>query len=485
MLKKQPMNATHKYCLLILVLTFTIFSVRGNDHQPINTIPSKAEDTLSLNTYLELISEHYPLIKKANLYEAFISAYNIKGKGALDPKITSNYQTKNFDSKDYFTTWNTEAKIPTRLPIDLSVGYERNDGDFINPENTVPNYGLVYGTLNLSILRGLMFDEQRYNLQMAELKGLKSQIERDALTREILYQAVLSYIEWSAAHLNNNIYIDYLETINQRHQNIIQLYLNGDKPAVDTIESRVTINTAQKLTLEAVQNLISKTQKLTLFLWDADGNPLSLNQNINPQNIASTVEQVNTLAELVNPAFVNDPKIRKITNLIEQLKLKNRLDKENLKPQLDLKYNTILNMGKNDFQPTFSLNDYKYGLTVELPILNRKTRGEIQLNNLMIEQNTLDLRQQRQNIYLKFQNYLLNREYQEEVITTVNEKITNSEALYEAEQLKFSIGESSLFMLNQRERKLLEAKIDRAKSLKKYGQIASELYYIKLGQINN
>jgi len=439
-------------------------------------------DTLYLKDLLVLVVNNHPLIQKAGLYDEITEAYDLKGKGVLDPKIYSDFDSKSFDDKNYFNIWQAEAKIPTALPIDFSVGYEQNDGLFLNDENAVPSNGLVYGTLNVSLLRGLLFDEQRYNIKQAALDGEKSQIQEDILTREILFQAINAYVKWTSTQYVRDVNLEYLETVSQRHQNIIQLYVNGDIPAIDTLESRLNLNTANKFYIESRDKFIKARQKLSLFIWNANGEPLELNSSVNVMSFEPLVSSLNEMSDLREFDFTIDPLIRKYDNKITALELDNRLERENLKPQLDIKYNTIVNLG-NDLQyPSFSLNDYKYGVTFQVPILNRKTRGELRLNESIIQQNELDRTQYLETLNNKMRGVLARQELQNELLTVTQEKVVNSQLLLEAEQLKFELGESSVFLLNKRELKLLESRLDLWKSYAALGMIYSDLYYFRLGQ---
>ncbi len=441
-----------------------------------------ANDTLLLEDYLEVVLKYHPLIKKADINNEIAEAYNLKGKGALDPKIYSDFDRKRFDGSDYFSVWQSEVKIPTSLPIDFSLGYENNDGSFLNSENSVPDNGLVYGTINLSILRGLLFDEQRYNIQYGELQGLKSRIEREILIREVVFQATNAYLDWTSQNNSVNINQDYLELIRVRHQNIIQLFINGDSPAVDTLESRLNINSAEKLLLESRSKLIKSKQNLSLFIWNEDGQALQVNSDIEPMSLESLVSTLQELSILINPNFDLDPLIAKVDNTIQGLALDTRLEKENLKPQLDLKYNTILNLGKTEFDPTFTTNDYKYGVSFQYPILNRKTRGQIRINESFARQSEFEKIEYLARLNNKFEALISQQEIQENLLNVALEKLNNSQLLYEAELLKFDLGESSVFLLNRREQKLLESQIDLLKTYHTLGKTFGEMYYLKMGQ---
>ena len=117
-----------------------------------------------------------------------------------------------------------------------------------------------------------------------------------------------------------------------------------------------------------------------------------------------------------------------------------------------------------------------------MPIRNRKTKGQIQLNEALIDQNKLDqnyYQLELQNMYQTLNNTAaLNRAS----LKISVEKVNNSSVLYSTEQLKFDLGESSVFLLNNREMKLLEAQREYLKTIKALCLIYNDLYFLKLGQ---
>lgn len=444
----------------------------------------RASDTLDINTYLDQVINHHPMIKKANAYTDIKEGYDLKSKGVLDPKVYSDLQSKQFDEKKYFTIWQSEVKVPTRFPVDFSVGYEQSDGLFLNPEGKVPTNGLVYGTIQLSLLRGLLYDEQRYDMQSMALNAAKSEIEQDLLIREVLSESIDIYLEWAAAYENVSIYKEYGELLIERHQNVINLFANGDSPEIDTVESRLSILTAEKLWLQARQKLLSTQQKLSLFLWSAEGEPLSLRAEIVPMPFSDVLIQLQNEIAFSNFNFGIDPYVQKIETEIRSLEIENKLKREQLKPRLDLKYNTILNLGADRVVPSFSLQDYKYGVSFQYPILNRKTKGELKINNALRDQKSLERTNYIGYLQRKYEALIERQSISEDLISISRQKIESSKQLYQAEQIKFDLGESSMFLLNQRERKLLEAKTEIIKHYKDLGGVMVELYYFVLGQQN-
>ncbi len=443
----------------------------------------KAQENLSLIDYLSVIRDHYPLIKKANLFDEFAQAYDLKAKGVLDPGLSSSIDRKRFDNKEYYSIWESSVKIPTRLPLDFSMGHEQTDGLFLNPENSLPGQGLVYATAQLSLLRGLMFDEQRFQIQMAELKGIKSQLDKDLLTREIIIQAIDTYIEWASSYYALQLYATNLQVVTERHGFIIELVENGDKAAVDTLESLISINSANKDLLEKSNDLVVKQQKLDMFLWDAEGRPLRSSSSVVPDSFDRLEEVLNSLIESFKPNFKTDPSVRKLQNTMDQLSLSNKLEREKLKPQLDLKYNALVNLGDEQWAPSVSANDYKYGVQLQVPLRNRKTRSALQMNDILIEQTRMEQISYEQSLLFKYEALNRHKVIQEELNIVISEKIENSQQLMDAENMKFNLGESSVFLLNQRQQKLLESQMELIKSNSQLYKYLNELYFLRLGQI--
>ncbi len=444
-----------------------------------------AADTLTLSQYQDIVLRNHPLVGKAELYDEIAKSYLLKGKGALDQKFYTDYDGKQFKGLNYFRRWNSELKIPTRYPIDVSLGYENNTGVFLNNDNTVPSNGLLYGTINVTLLRGLLFDEQRFALKESKLLADKSRIEQELIVRNVLVQSMNAYVDWATAFRGLEIISAYLDRVSDRHQFIIQLYENGDKPAIDTIESRINLNTATKTKIIAEEDLLRKRQKLNMFLWDNSGEPMVLVESVFPQDIKAVADVLSEESFPLSTIWELDPIIRKKQIEIEQIHLENKLEREQLKPQLDLKLNTIHSLGDNQLAYSYNVNDYKLGASVAVPIVNRKTRGQIRLNTALINQSILDQQYYQAELFNMYTMLNSAQSLNQESLAVSIEKVQNSNLLYTAEQLKFELGESSVFLLNSRELKLLESETEYIKNLKSLCRIYTEFYFLKLGQIAN
>ena len=84
-------------------------------------------------------------------------------------------------------------------------------------------------------------------------------------------------------------------------------------------------------------------------------------------------------------------------------------------------------------------------------------RGAYQAAKLKIENEQLNLNQKQVQIEIKIRNYFNEFEALQKQIRTQQSAFTNFQSLVKAEESRFDNGESSLFLINSREMKSLEA----------------------------
>jgi outer membrane protein TolC len=108
---------------------------------------------------------------------------------------------------------------------------------------------------------------------------------------------------------------------------------------------------------------------------------------------------------------------------------------------------------------SFATQEYKGGVSFRMPLFLRKERGDLKLAKLKLKEAALELesahvkvRNEVTAIYRELESY----ETQKVLIEGI---VNDNRALVAAEERKFSFGESSLFLINSRESKLIDAKL--------------------------
>ena len=153
------------------------------------------------------------------------------------------------------------------------------------------------------------------------------------------------------------------------------------------------------------------------------------------------------------------------------------MKKEQLKPQLNLQYN-LLNepINYNPFNQ-ISPNNYKWGLTFEMPLFLRKERADFQLSGIKLQDEKLNLENNKAYLNAKIENAyidLINSLNQFEIYKNT---VDDSKRLLDAEKTMFDNGESSLFLINARETAYIQAKLKYIETLVKNQQAYLSLQF--------
>jgi outer membrane protein TolC len=431
------------------------------------------------------VRKHHPIIQRANLQLQKTPAQMRQARGNFDPKLYGEWDVKAFDKKNYFNFGEGGVKIPTLLGADLKAGYTWSNGVFLNPERNVPANGQAVLGFEVRLLRGLIIDEGRAEIRKAKIAERINQAEQRIITNDILLNALTAYWEWVLAYNQLSVFEDALELTQQRFEGIRESYFEGYKPAVDTLETMIQLQNREFSLNEARVKYQNATQKLSNFLWLDGEVPLQITDKVVSPFLdleevrANLPPALDILATQVN----RHPELLQYQNKLDQLDVDRRFFNEQLKPELNVNYNFLAD--QFDFNPNASPSEstaselitqnYKFGATFNFPILLRKQTGKLQLNKIKIEETSLKFLQKRQEINAKLNVVyakLLNFQQQMELYEQVAQ---NYERLLEAEIIKFDIGESSIFLVNSREQKLIEAQLKLTKLMASYQQTLVEL----------
>ncbi|MBQ0740444.1 TolC family protein, partial [Aquimarina celericrescens] len=95
---------------------------------------------------------------------------------------------------------NSTFKIPTWYGIEVKAGFEQNQGEFLNPQNSVPDDGLYSAGVSVPIGQGLFINQRMADLKQAKIMQDLSQAQRDIRLNQLLSDAVLAYLDWYLAN---------------------------------------------------------------------------------------------------------------------------------------------------------------------------------------------------------------------------------------------------------------------------------------------
>lgn len=423
---------------------------------------------LRFDEYLGYVKKYHPIARQAQLTVSIGQANLMKARGGFDPKIEVDYEKKQFKDSEYWDRLNATFKIPTYFGIELKGGLEQSEGDFISTDETFPADGLYSAGVSMSLARGFWINERMATLKRAKLFREQTKADQDLLVNQILFDASMAYFNWLKAHNEAQIFRNFLVNAETRFQGVKSSALAGDIAIIDTVEAKIAVENRALSLEQAKVSLMKRSLELSNFLWIEDV-PVELQPDIIPDDEVETVVD-QTLEILGKPldsfSLTDHPKLRSLDFKVEGLLVDKRLKTNKLLPKIDLEYNFLT--ATPELLNSLNDQDYKAGLSFYFPLFLRKERGDLKLAKFKLQ----DAQFERDNAFVEIQNKVTALYLELDSYTTQNQLIANIvrdyQTLLSAEERKFSFGESSLFLINSRESKLIDAQLKKIEVQNKF-----------------
>ncbi|WP_233900763.1 TolC family protein [Tenacibaculum piscium] len=448
-------------------------------------------NTISLEESLGYVKKYHPIIKQAKLIVNTNQAKLLKARGGFDPKIEVDYSNKNFKNTEYYKTLVSSFKIPTWYGIELKASYENNSGKYLNPQYKTPKNGLYNVGVSVSLAKNLFINKRMATLKKAKIYTKQSKLEQQLLVNTILFDAISAYLNWTQYYQQYSVFQNYYANATIRHHNVIKNFKAGDKAAVDTLETSINLEN-RKLDLEKarIKHLKSKVA-FSNYLWINNNIPMELKNNMIPD--IATFSKIDKLLKIVENDFnkidENDleqhPKLKLLALKKNNLQINKRLKTNNLLPKIDFQYNLLSSEVHNfdDFS-TFNVSSYKNSLQVSVPLFLRKARGDLKIAKIKLQDLDFEISATKiilQNKIKATKQEIVSYQKQHNILKNL---VNNYKTIVKSEERKFSLGESSLFLINYREVKLIETNLKAIKNEYEYAKTKSKLLKL-LGKLTN
>lgn len=420
---------------------------------------------LSLKEVVDSAVRNYP--KVLALYEEVEAAKGteLASLGFFDIKLRQSYLD---NSRGYYDGKQINTEISKQnqfLGSEIYGGYRKSFGNFPDYEGDrkTNRDGEVRVGARFSLLRNATIDENRLALALSKLNVEESRFALDNIKNEIRRDATKAYYEWI---IDGKIYLIYKELYElavKRNEQLKILVAKGDVAQIILVENERNVLNRKTSMIKAKQDFENSALYLSLFYRDQKGDPIVVKSDRMPhikiEEKLTKIENSKFERDLIH-AFQNraDIKIIKIANKKQQANLEQA--KNLYKPKLDVDVAVSNDISNED--ATRGPVKNQIGVNFELPLQQRKAKGEIAKSRALIDKIKYEERllldttkvvlTQKQNIVNSFSQM-------HENLTT---EVELSKKLEEAEMIRFKKGGSDFFLINLREQNTATAKISNA-----------------------
>lgn len=464
--------------VLAVIFLYSYLIVNGQDTVQVDTT------SLTIETVLKMVIAYHPIVKQAELFTQDAEANLRMARGQLDPKLEIDYDLKNFKDTEYYDLMTTTFKVPTWVGLDPKAEFVRNEGDFLNRQNTIPEsdgFEQLQLGVALPIGKGLFFDERRNAIRQAQAFNDIAEAERIKGTNKVLFTVIKDYWEWYVSYQQLILLTQAIDLSQNLFDRTIIDFEFGEASVVDTLQAKINL---QKRTVDFRKAQVDfELAKLNLgkHLWTEDLVPIVILPNVVPDSLTVfSIPMESNLRGDIEFALENHPEIAKTQGKLNQLDAGLKWAKESLKPQLDLSYSFINAPINQDFESE-TLNfgeNYKFGLDFSFPILLRKERGKLQQTKVKISRNEFELVQNQ----IDIKNDILGSYAQsvafQDLLVQYSGVSDNYRRLLDAEIINLQNGETDLFKLNIQQDKYIEAQTEYYDAYIKWEKSKAKYYHM-------
>lgn len=418
--------------------------------------------SLSAEQIMTIVKKFHPIARIAGINIEKAKADITIARGQFDPQLYSSNAQKTFDGTDYYNYNRPELNIPTWFGVNITTGLEYLSGSRTDPEQTTGKTS--YFGISVPLAKNLLMDKRRAALQTAKIYRDASLVEQRAVLNDLLLEAMLVYWDWVNQYQQYQI-LSQAVSVNEQRLGLVRLaYRQGDRPAIDTTEAMTQLQQFQLMQTQAWLEFRNEGILLSAYLWNDKGEPVDLPEGILPAD--SPLQQdpgsmtLPELNQLIETARKNHPEILGYGFKLDALEIEKKLKFQELLPTVNFRYNQLgkgYDVLKTATGPLFE-NNYQYGLTLGLPLRLSQGRGEYRKAKLKLEETRIEQSRKTVLVETKIRNLFNELGTLRDQSRIQSNALENFLTLQRAEETRFRIGESSLFLVNARENKALEAR---------------------------
>lgn len=438
---------------------------------------------LSYQDFYALVIENHPIVKQASLLPQEAQTELMQARSSFDPKLGVVFDRKAFKGADYYNRLDGTLKVPVWIG-DFKVGYENNSGKKLLAEESPQ---LLYAGITLPLGQGLLIDARRNTLRQAQLFQEIAKTEQIKLINKVMFSAAKDYWEWYFVYQQFKQFTLGYELAKIRFDAIRRRAILGEVAAIDSTEAKITMQDRQVIVEQASVELQNMRLILSNYLWSREGQPRELPSDFVPIYQRNSTVTEETLQTLLTRARQQHPDLLKLDFKIKQLGFEERFHREMLKPQIDFTFNFLsepLKVQNDGIANAFLTNNHKFNITLSQPLFLRKERGKLQQIRLKQQDVQLDRQQTSREISNAVQTAYNDVHALERQMAIQADAVRNQEILLKAEQRKFDMGETTVFLVQTRETKLIEMQVKLENLRAKYEKaIATLAYQLGISQL--
>ena len=417
---------------------------------------------LTLEIYLRAIDSNFPGLKAALDQQRIATANRLEKQGVFDPLISneSGYtrmqNTSQIGAAKYVTFNYPKLELPFRSGVRAFVQYRYNPLSAQSPYIETGRGGEISGGVFIPLLRGFIYNEQSVAEKEAKL-GEQLATQTFSLTRlDTLLKSGNVYWGWLGANEKRKVAAHILELAKLVVNISQQQEQNGDLAKIYVAEAEEDLERRNADLLQNERDFQRFSYRLSSVLFDLGGTPLPLPTE---QNCPDTIPRPEEFSpdeteKQVVMALSLRPELKAIDIQAKVAELQLKLAENQLLPAANLVATEGHDAGFKGIG-----HSYRGQITFSQPLYLRTARGKIHAAKLRLAKLKKDRQAEEQRIRNEVYDAISAINLAFKRFEALERQVSKAEQVYFGERERFQAGDSTVFLVAERERQLNEAKM--------------------------
>ena len=415
---------------------------------------------LSLDELHSRIDRTHPLLRGAGAERTIARGKILKALGAFEPTLVNDTELERFIPRsdprnETQTVGYNDTLVEALHPSGFkgSAGFRQAIGEARIPDLSFGNGNqqVILGGY-LPLLRGLMVNPERAELQRSELADPLAEI-KIAQTRQGLFLAAAhQFWEWVSAAKLLDVQKRALAVAEERYKQVDERAKAGAVAPIDVTEAGHEVHRRREVAIAARRLLEQEQFKLSMFLWEHGAPTIPPIERVPEFPMAGRLPTTEDIMAHKLAAMKERPEVKELEVEAKINNIDLALAKNNLLPNLDLEAAPARSPEK------FVLGlGYRFGVELRIPILQRRSRGEVLQAQGQAERLVLAQQYRENQVLIDVDNAFSAIERAKERIEEATQALRLVGLVEEGERYRFSVGTSSVLFVNLRERNTIDA----------------------------
>lgn len=403
---------------------------------------------------------HAPAILEAIAKVRQAEGKLLSAEGAFDTVVKADAEVRGsgFYSGSY-------ASGTVTRPIEnwggsLYGGYRVSRGSFpiYEDERFTNQFGEIKVGAVLALMRDRAIDNRRFARGIARTDVEIAETDRLLTAIGVQRRAIGAYNLWVASGARLTVYRELLALARERQAGFARQVALGARPQILLTENEQNILRRETLVARAEQDVAAAANALSLFLRDDDGVPVTPSSSRLPAAMPAPMP----LMPKASVSLSARPDLRQIDLRVAQTTDRLALDRNALKPRLDLKLEASQDIGPIGAGGRSRVGtETKVGLSFTLPLERRAAQGRIAQTSAELDALARRRQQTEEQITNAIEGLRIDVTAAERLRGLAEAEEARARTMAHAERRRFTLGSSDFFLVNVREEAAADAAVRR------------------------